>query len=1171
MDLSVNKITKVNNKLSFQGLKSVHRSDNTPVYRFYAPPLYSGEESAVLELVFLQKDKDDNYIEKRHAQFAFDGYKPLEIIQDKLKGISDTFGYRYIILDKNNKPARYIVDDTRKKAFGKENAEYNVIDQGDNYGITPKAGPMRHTFIDSDAVLEYNKKALKKQDKDFVRNHFNKLGGSIEGLTYLLTKTNELDNYRYVISTPDVGKDELSSHGYWPNNQYQCKDINALKDFVFEMYKRGKGYVVDGAFTSQGLQSPMIQHIMKWGQKSPFYNMFKIDSSLTLGILPNRSYDDEIGQLDYIGVKLVNNPLAPEHDKAKPTYIQLFDTRLTSKELQNSNELIKAYDTNPEDHYDITTHQDSVIPYSFEVDKKDLAKLEIFEHAFKNGKRTVLLNDIENLNDFLEFKNYKIGTKADASGANFWSGNRDIIKMNLSNPSSNPANRKGFFDARRYLINVASFWTETIQSDLIQRTATMNDAKKQQTAEANGIPKEKYQALKSSLNSLKYPVLEENKTSEDYIKEFPLQSIETSPDLSAIFSEPDFNEKLLDKNTFSIIANEVNSVIDEVIPEKFKSDGEYRTYVTKLYAPAIIKNIYASALCPRAVDKHGNINRDILKDVSVYSLGANDAFDVETERNIVINKIRNGLAFLDLSTTKQKIAKEIKNVKTDDFKLAETIVLQGRAGLNWRFDAAKDIGDLDKIDKNNGGDASFDYIWYGDSYTPGVVDFWSDFIHNIKKYNPASYTVAEITCINSFTNKNSAVLEADTLNKIGATTGSNYSYYFNNLSEFVGVCPEKSYGENKAGNVNALRRKLCEFLQASQPNTAILNHMFTDNHDKPHALHTLPLNMPLFMEGKRDLLTKEDEQIIDELIEKRNLNDVCSEAVAVGLMMYKQIENSNFDENTENKLKQSLINLVNGYKDDTKTYNHRRALAFGTLPYEITVRDLFKGAGIEDDEKILNFHFNMLEKSIKKQVVLWDLMNALVGVPTLYNGEEFFQTGYETPSKNQYVGNRNQILHELKDDKRYKKYYDKIQATTGLYKETGMSALRDGFPIVFDVEEKDGISTMPIYKYDENGSEVLTLISNNGISNDYSFRIDFNPKNITKDFIELKKSDSKKVIPDGTVFARKIYENGRYKDDGKEYIIENGKLKAKDGKIVLNNPIEYFYVIAKPVNKSKAK
>ncbi len=1172
MDLSVNKIIKSNNKINFKGLKSGYLKDNTPVYRFYAPPFYSKKEKVMLEFVFLQKDKNTNqYIVPRdgHFTFKFNGDEPIEIYQKNLKDATDAFGYRYVITNTEDNSKRYITDDTTSIDG------FNIIEQGDNYGITPKTGPMYHAFIDANTVLEFNKKlnkyTQKSKNTEFVRNHFNKLGGSLEGLTYLLEETHELDPYRYIMTNPYFGLDKLSSHGYWPNNQYQCRDIDAFKDLIFKMYKKGKGYVADGAFTSQGLQSPMVQHVMKWGEESPFYNMLKIDSKLNLGILPDRSFDDEIGQLDFIAAKLINNPLTSEYDRTKPTYMQLFDTRLASEELQNSNELIESYDTNPEDHYDITTHQDSVIPYYFEIDKNDFKKLEYF----KNGNRTILLDDIDYLDDFLTFKNYKITTKANASGANFWDGNRDIIKMNLSNPSGDFANKKGFFDARNYLLNVASFWTEAIQSDLILKTALMNEAERKQTAQANGISNEKYEALKSSLSSLKYPVLEQNKTIYDYVEEFPLQSIETSPDLSAIFSEPEFNGELLKKNTLDVIADMVKSTLQAVTPNEFKNNKEYKTYLTKLYAPMIIKNIYVSALCPKAVDEKGNINRDVLKDISIYSLGANNAYDVNAERNIVINKIKNGLNFVDLASTRDKIEKDIKGkgLALDDFKLAEAIVLQGRAGLNWRFDAAKDIGDLDKVDKNGGyGTSSFDYIWYGDKVIPGVVDFWSDFIHNIKKYNPAAYNIAEVTCIGDFTSDNAAKVEADFLNKTGATTSSNYSYYFNNLSEFVGVNPEeaKKTPEDWAGNIQKLRGKIEEFLQTAQPNTAILNHMFTDNHDKPHMLHTLPLNMPLFFNGNDELCTDDEKQIITKLIENKNLGDVCPQAVAVGLIMYKQIENSNYDNSVKDKLKQSLINLVNGYKGDSKKYNYRRALAFGTLPYEITIRDMFKGAGIEDEEKILDFHFNMLEKSIKREVILWDMMNAIVGVPTLYNGEEFFQTGYETPGKNKYVGNRNEVLHELKNDKRYKKYYDKIQKITDLYKEAGMSAIRDGFSAILDDQCNNGINILPIFKYDENGSKVLTLVTNNGIKGDYAFKTDINTKTVEVDEINLTKNGSASVLQDEIKFRRKIYKNGKYIDDGKTYVINKGKLKAENGgRIALGDAVEYFYAVSEPKAENK--
>ena len=169
------------------------------------------------------------------------------------------------------------------------------------------------------------------------------------------------------------------------------------------MYKRGKGYVADGAFTSQGIHSPMVQHVLKWGENSPFYNMLKVDKRINLGVLPDKTYDGTIGPQDYIGIRIVNSPNIKGYDSKKPIYIQFFDSRLSSDEQQNSNELIKAYDKNPSDHYDITSHQDSIIPYYFEINPNDATRLETF------GKnKTILLKDIESLNDFLTFENFFI-------------------------------------------------------------------------------------------------------------------------------------------------------------------------------------------------------------------------------------------------------------------------------------------------------------------------------------------------------------------------------------------------------------------------------------------------------------------------------------------------------------------------------------------------------------------------------------------------------------------------------------------------------------------------------------------------------------------------------------------------------------------------------------------
>ena len=67
--------------------------------------------------------------------------------------------------------------------------------------------------------------------------------------------------------------------------------MEAFKDLNFHCFERGKGYVADGAFTSQSIQSPLAQHVYKWGEQSPWANMLKIDTGSgkipCIGVLPD--------------------------------------------------------------------------------------------------------------------------------------------------------------------------------------------------------------------------------------------------------------------------------------------------------------------------------------------------------------------------------------------------------------------------------------------------------------------------------------------------------------------------------------------------------------------------------------------------------------------------------------------------------------------------------------------------------------------------------------------------------------------------------------------------------------------------------------------------------------------------------------------------------------------
>ena len=1092
MDLSINKINLNNKSLSFKGLEGAYDETLAPIMRFTAPNRKNGEE-VYLEFAYsLVKDpKTNQYIAPDKSAIytvPFEDSDTLEIEQSWLKkeGVpTGGFAYRFKIVDPNTGKTRYALDSARSMKISDKGEgakeRMNLVEMGRNYGITPKTGSMYHGFLNS--VEEDDSKIVAKK----VRNHFNKFGGGMSALNNLLEKTHDLDPYRYVMTTPDIGADKVSSHRYWPANHYQCSDLGVFKDFNFNMFKKGKGYVADGAFTSQGIQSPLVQHVLKWGKESPFYNWLKMDpnSDLILGVLPDYAEVDGVNPYDHIGVRLVN-PKGEGYDKAKPTYIQFFDDRLLSPEDQVDGKFHFDYTYTPEgfDHYDITTHQDSVQPYAFEVNPND-KKLKAF-----NGGRVLKYNQIPDKTDFFTFPNFTIGKKNQVGGATCWDGNVDIIKMNLSNPDNTEANRQGFFAAREYLHGVADYWTETIQSHLILETAKVDDSTKAQIAKANNVDSSLGSLVAENFHSL---VAKNAKTSKQIIENFPLQTLETSEELSAIFAQPQFREKFLTDKNVALIQKMFDSAVATIADGK---GSEYELYVRKTQGNDILRYIFASALNPKAAN-NGVINISELNKVTLKSLERVASNTPEEERAQVISRLTEGLKKVEIGAFANKAKAKLENVTLGDFKLAEAIVLQGKGGLNWRFDAAKDIGDLDAV--RNG--EAFDKIWNGDSKTPGVQKFWADFVERIKKYNPSAYVINEVTSLGEFCSDDTMesfdkklatrwanipegeerpyeykpvyAKQVEFLSETSSTTTSEYSKGFNAFSKFAGVDPEGKDGKlgkklsiseqlsarKRAGNLQKLKDEMDALMKYNQPDSSILSHMFVSNHDKPSVLHTLPLNMSVYIAEDLNQLDNQTKDDILKLIGKTGADfkeatsKVCPKAVGVGLTMQKVIDGLNCSAEDKEKLSAALTKLVNGQKKEGGISSFKRAEAFGVRPYELTIQDLFDYSGIKyGDEDILNFHRTMMKDSMIYYQRMWQVMNACVGTPTIYAGHEFAQTGYETPSKNEYLGIRNEVLRGLKTQDVYQEYYEQMQEISSLYQKEGLGALRDGAPVSLDVD-----------------------------------------------------------------------------------------------------------------------
>lgn len=1206
MDFSINKIEATKKNINFKGMEGAYNIKSTPVFKFIAPP-HSKDEKVTLEFVFLHPDEKTGGYKKPDLKnvnsLPFKADDTIQVSQKAFRDISSGFAYRYRIEDKNGN-IRYEVDSFKAIDVAKDQ-KMNIIEQGRFYGISPKGGSMRHSFLDSDVVLNTSQDGIELK-KDFVRNHFNKLGGNIKGLTWLLKNTNELDNYTYFMTTPDIGADRVSSHRYWPANHYQCSNLDNFKEFNFELFKKGKGYVADGAFTSQGLQSPLVQHVLKWGKKSPYYNMLKLDpnSTLSLGVLPDMSSDEGKIAYEHIGVRVINKKGSADYDKTKPTYIQFYDDRLLTKESQVDGKFHFNYDTAPQDHYEITTHQDSVQPYAFEVDAHD-PKLK----AFKN-KDAILLTELDDVDDFLTFPHFRVDAKNKVGGATFWDGNVDIIKMNLSNPDKqNPANVKGMLDARDYLYGVASYWSESIQSHLILESAKLPEAELKNVANANNVDGERFEKIKTVLSKLESMVTGEKykKTPQDYITQFPLQSLETSEELSAIFAQKAFREALLTPETYDRVLKIFNDTIDGAIPEQFKGNKDYRAYVEKAYGNEILRHIYASALNSESI-MDGKIDVDRLRQVTLKSLESHQSTSPQDEVRQVVSKIKAGMSDKSTAALQERMKSELSGITLDKFKLAEAVVVQGKGGLNWRFDAAKDIGDLDAV---RDGKVEMDIIFNGEKKEPGIMGFFEEFIGNIRKYNDTPYIINELTAMGEFTPfpgdswndkeyaekvyraYDSKLTEAwiqagksgkyeerpvymqqvDFINKTNSTTVSEYAKGFNAFSKFAGVDPEHgSDVAGQAGNLYELKNAMEELMIYNQPNAAIYSHMFHNNHDKPTVMHTLPLDMSVYLSGDLKSLDENVQAQIEELTGRKDLDKICAKAAGVGLAMRKTIDELYpGDENkaTREKLYKSLENLVNGKKDAKSLPSFKRAESFAVKPYEITIGDVLKGADMYSEENLLNFHSTMLKDSMTYYQRLWQVMNACVGVPTLYGGAEFAQTGYETASKNVYLGIRNQLLHHLKDDPRYREHFENMNEASGLYQKPGLSALRNGAPISCEMIEQEfsqegqKVHIWPVFKKDGQNSQTLSIITNLGLPNG---KASFKDSESAKDIQPFKVKDGQIQLKDKNgrcpLFIPEGYELRRY---GTNEIFEviDGYLKPKNGEFLLKDTVTTFYLAKK--------
>lgn len=1211
---------KQTSQVSFSGYKNDYSSKGEEVIKFFAPPGDKSGYELYLEYTHLKK-QGEHWVEDEEIGGSslepMDSTKPLLVPKSVLpEGPDSAFGYRFVL--KKGGAADVRMYDPGAKSQEASNGAFNVLLS--NVGGVSKSGPMYHILPDSYHNPEW-KDSDDKQDILAVRNHYNIAGGNIKGMIEK-AKEGDLDAYGLVISTPLFGKDEISSHGYWTTNPYQISsmrgDLQDFKDLNIELFNRGKQYVADGAFTSQGYQSPLLQHALKWGKDSPYYDWFKFDtvgnqysSKVSLGILPNTELGIENSRYKIVNASFGEDGRSnPDYDPSKPTYIQFYDQRLASEDQKNdkANLITKYANKTAADAYDISSHQDATWPYSFEInpaDKTKISKLMKFE--------STSIGDITNFDELFSFDNLTIDQKTESKGASFWDGNLDLVKMNLSNPNGIDKNTQGKTRARNYLYNVAAYWTKTTHNALLENLA-LNQDRVDDVAGKNGIKEEELEEIRTAISSGKYQnnLFKDAPNNAysfilDEVMDFPLEAIEVAPDLSAVLSSPYITPSAEDKYQLNarkadlvktapdlnkgmkeIYTKTVPSFVTAVLRKMdegrstskiFNGDKltEYGQFIARLITPELTKFALVKGVTGEdgTVGENGTINYGDLSQHNIYSTGivADKQAGPKGEAGALVKKIAKNTG--ELNDSAPALAKMFNakygSASLKAFKTAQAVVEKSGAGLNWRFDAAKDVADLGGT-KSDPDTNTFEHS------LDNMIDFWTPFVSRIKEQNPNSMSIAEITDFwNYFKWSGATIEQAREANKqklgkyldperaeqifyekTGATTGSNYSQFFGLMPQLYGQSIEEGYNDSNA-NISKVYKALMEgldgretqaFLKNNQLAFITNNHIFVDNHDKPRVLHGMALDMELFLAevSKNKDKQREATNIAKDIFANANINtDVLStKGIAVAKLYRDHAKAFDCDKGDIDKAIVNIITKGGTVKDGVEL--QERSRAFGTRPLEITIKDVAKKLGVSD-AKAQEVLEGIMKTPLQKFENMWGLMIALGGVPTIFNGEEYGQTGHETPSKNQELGCRNMVLHNRKNDgSAFSKFYQHINATSGLHNLPGLSALSGGMPTAISQRNDDVIA---IHKYDDKGSEVISVLADVGLDrNDLQKPIG-------------KTTPVGAILLHGTraegTFIHKVWNGSKYVDENAKYIAKDGVLKKEGGDIELTEGANIFF------------
>lgn len=649
MEINNSKLVK---SVAFQGYQHKKTETGAQAYAFNLP-YDSKKYDCEVQFFKVGLDKKNNFFIKKGCDGAMEPFFKADIPNGGLTVEPEydlhlkedqPFAYRYVLKDKKGNFVKFIEEDNNSIEG------CTIVSRN---GTTPiKQGPMYLAIADSFApgyvyagfhdkdtgkIIEPDDEK-KAEIADMIRNSgrsfSNTMGGTLAGLEAKVPELREA-GFKRIITCPLKGGDNASSHKYWNENNMVIAgglgNINNYDSLQREAFKHGMNLVDDGTFTSEGLQGIHYQRAIKWmdnDNKPDEYYYFRMsglqDDSLGLGVVPS-NYEN-------MRLKLVNCPFDVkrgkdgqytfpknnEYDPKQPTFFQIYDDSLVSDEQREcKTKVISSYAGTNYNKLAMNTHEDTPIPYAFEVHdpneiKKNFQSLNEV-NKMRDKDEQITFNSPRGAMFIGSLSGIRIEPKEEG-GFVCWDANTDMVKLNyftsnydneLLSTEKNAAKRAIEMDKYRranaqvqdMTMSAGKYWTKHVRN-------THNEYVAKTIGEISNKPAKAYNRIEGILNSQnpdkpKLPedvrlskeiitnILEDNyelrPRYEDYddlmnstIMELPLDSIEFANDTAAALSSPYLSKRSYDGDHIG------ESRFDAMNDKTYKVPKEYAKVYNKM-------------------------------------------------------------------------------------------------------------------------------------------------------------------------------------------------------------------------------------------------------------------------------------------------------------------------------------------------------------------------------------------------------------------------------------------------------------------------------------------------------------------------------------------------------------------------------------------------------------